>query len=130
MSGPAAEGDGSVDGGALQPLRRAIVPVLRGGVGLSCLLLLLGLGVFLAGGGSNLIEVRAPATLASFGPGVAHPSASGIVLLAFLVLSATPLLRVALSMGFFARTHDRAFTGLTGFVLAVLIVTIVVGVTL
>jgi uncharacterized membrane protein len=130
MTGPAAGATASVDGGELDPLRRSIVPVLRGGVALSCALLLVGIALFLLAGGSGLLDVRAPASLALAGNSVAYPSASGVVLLGFLVLSATPLARVALSMAYFARSSDRAFTALTGFVLAVLVATIVIGVTL
>jgi uncharacterized membrane protein len=109
-------------------LNGRVARTLRLGVVSSALLFVMAVAARAAAGGTGLLE-RPPtldgSTLASV---VSHPSALGLALLGAIVLAATPLVRVVLSFEFFARRHDRPFTGLTLFVLSVLLVTVAIGV--
>ncbi|MBP1776312.1 MAG: hypothetical protein H6Q86_2322, partial [candidate division NC10 bacterium] len=51
-----------------------------------------------------------------------------IIGLGMLLLIATPVVRVALSVAFFLAQRDWLYTGITVFVLAVLLVSLIVGV--
>jgi hypothetical protein len=106
-------------------MRGLLSRLLRGGFLLALGLLTLGVvGLVSTGIGVGPIGGGAPGTLLD-------PFAYGLpgmlVFVGLLVLFATPLLRVVLSLGLFAAVGDRAFSTLTLFVLAVLAVTISVG---
>ncbi len=130
-TGAVETGSGAGGEDALPPaLTRSIALTLRIGVGLSAALAILGLGVLL----SDPAAVFTAATVhgASFsGPGfvsgLAHGQGMDILLLAFIVLIATPLSRVIISVGLFARAGDRPFTGLTLTVLLLLGLSVLIG---
>jgi len=65
-----------------------------------------------------------PVTLASIASGLVSLDPSSIIQLGFLVLLATPVTRVALSLLLFAAEKDRRFVYLTGAVLAILLFSI------
>ncbi|HZY71122.1 MAG TPA: DUF1634 domain-containing protein [Thermoplasmata archaeon] len=105
-------------------MRRGITRVLRLGLAAAVVLLLVGGILLYARGGPG-------ATPRGFGsglaPALAQGSPSGFLYLGALVLLATPLVRVALSSILFARGRDWAFTVITVVVLAILLLTVVVG---
>lgn len=104
-------------------MARWVSRTLRVGVGLSALLALAGLALLLRGSTLSFTRVATqgtPVTLGDFATGLAHGSGVDVLILAFLVLIATPLARVVISVGLFASVHDRPFTALTLAVLALL----------
>src|SRR6267143_2404115 len=107
--------------------------VLRSGVGLSGIIITLGTALFIANHSlddtssylaynpSVVPHGNFPASLASIASGLASLNPSSIIQLGFLVLLATPVTRVALSLFLFAAERDRKFVYLTAAVLAVLL---------
>ena len=107
--------------------------VLRSGVILSGAIIAIGTALFLAD--HSLDDTSAylaynpgliphgnfPASLASIASGLAYLNPSSIIQLGFLVLLATPVTRVALSLFLFAAERDRKFVYLTAAVLAILL---------
>ena len=107
--------------------------VLRSGVILSGAIIATGTALFLAN--HSLDDTSAylaynpgliphgnfPASLTSIGSGLASFDPSSIIQLGFLVLLATPVTRVALSLFLFAAEKDRKFVYLTATVLAILL---------
>ncbi|MDE3228869.1 MAG: DUF1634 domain-containing protein [Chloroflexota bacterium] len=101
--------------------------VLRGGVLLSAAIILIGV----------VMHYARPATAASVGLGYPHTlgevipailagNAQAVITLGLLVLLATPVLRVAVSIGAFALEHDWLYVGITTLVLALLLASILV----
>jgi uncharacterized membrane protein len=101
---------------------------LRVGVLLSGALLLAAVVLEAATGHGSLLAFAAPSGGGGIGTFLEHGGAPALALLGVLVLIATPLSRVALSTALFAASGDRTFALITLFVLAILGVTIVVGV--
>ena len=109
-------------------LNRRVARTLRLGVAVSALLFATAVVARAAAGGTGLMS-RAPGVNGSvLANAIAHPTPLGFALLGAIVLAATPLVRVVLSLEFFAAHRDRSFTGLTLFVLTVLLVTVAIGV--
>ncbi len=110
--------------------------VLRSGVILSGAIIATGTALFIAN--HSLDDTSAylaynpsliphgnfPVTLASIASGLVSLDPSSIIQLGFLVLLATPVTRVALSLLLFAAEKDRRFVYLTGAVLAILLFSI------
>jgi uncharacterized membrane protein len=120
------------------PARKDIPPTmtwwisstLRVGVVISAGLALVGLGILLAGpvGAFTAATVHGtPLSGPVFLSGLAHGHALDILLLAFIVLIATPLVRVIISVVLFAKIGDRPFTILTVTVLLLLGVSVLIG---
>jgi uncharacterized membrane protein len=63
----------------------------------------------------------APKSLAGIWFGLAHADPSSIVVVGLLLLVATPVIRVAVSMIAFAVSHDLLYVGITSLVLAILL---------
>jgi uncharacterized membrane protein len=121
-----------------QPMRNELPPsmtrwissTLRVGVVLSAVLALVGLGILLAGPATAFTAATVHGTPFSgpvFLSGLAHGQALDILLLAFIVLIATPLVRVIISVVLFAKIGDRPFTVLTLTVLLLLGVSVLIG---
>jgi uncharacterized membrane protein len=136
-----------VDGpGPISRMELLISYVLRAGVLLSAAVILLGvvrLAVTRDTGYAPILPHHLPAILAfhqSGGPGYfpTSPAAVGrealagkpyaIIGLGLLLLIATPVVRVALSVVFFLAQQDWLYVGITVFVLAVLLASLVVGI--
>jgi len=108
-------------------LRGVVSRVLRTGLAVAV--------VFVALGGLGFLARGIGTGPADRSVGLAEPLLQGLrtldpaafVWIGVAVLLATPLLRVALSVGLFARAGDRAFAGMTLFVLLLLVATILVG---
>ena len=141
--GPAGASDGR------EPITRMelmISHVLRGGVLVSAAVILYGLALVAATRDTGYAPIQPhhlPDILAfhpAAGPGY-FPTAPATVLqaalagkpyaiigLGMLLLIATPVLRVALSVVFFLAQRDWLYAGITVFVLAVLLLSLIVGV--
>lgn len=114
-------------------MNRILGIVLRSGVILSGAIIAIGAALFLANHSSddtssyltynpNLIpHGNFPVSLASIVFGLASLDPFSIIALGFLVLLATPVARVALSLLLFAAEKDRKFVYLTAAVLAILL---------
>jgi uncharacterized membrane protein len=111
-------------------MNRLISQTLRIGVLLSAALAVVGLSLLVAGpltGFSSATVHGTPFRAFDFLSGLAHGQPLDILLLAFIVLIVTPLIRVIISVALFAQAHDRPFTVLTLTVLLLLGVSILVG---
>jgi uncharacterized membrane protein YfcA/uncharacterized membrane protein len=101
--------------------------VLRGGVLLSAAVILVGVVLYyLHPQPANTHALTYPNRLGQVIPGVLSGSAEAIITLGLLVLLATPVLRVAVSIGAFALEHDWLYVGITTLVLALLLASILV----
>jgi uncharacterized membrane protein len=104
--------------------------VLRGGVLLSAGIILLGVILFYIGwlrAGSGAHEGAFPHSLAGVGQGLAQGDPLAIIALGLLVLLATPVLRVAVSVVTFALERDWRYTAITLLVLAILVLSFFLG---
>ncbi len=108
-------------------LQGLVSRVLRTGVALSASLLLAGILLEAATGHGGLLTTAGPSNATEFSALFQHGGAAALVLLAVIVLVATPLARVVVSTALFAASGDRTFAMITLFVLSVLGATIVVG---
>lgn len=102
----------------------AISQVLRGGVLLSALLISIGAIWYFI---HPVADGVALTTLPTVVQGVAHGDPRALIMLGLLVLLATPVVRVAVSIYAFAREHDWRFVVITSIVLATLLVSFVLG---
>ncbi len=110
--------------------------VLRSGVVLSGVIITLGTALFIANHSlddtssyltynpSVIPHGNFPVTLTSIASGLASLDPFSIIALGFIVLLATPVARVALSLFLFAAERDRKFVYLTATVLAILLFSI------
>lgn len=110
--------------------------VLRSGVVLSGAMIAIGTALFIANHSlddtstylaynpSMIPHGNFPVSLSSIASGLASFDPLSIIALGFLVLLATPVARVALSLFLFAAERDRKFVYLTGAVLVILLFSI------
>lgn len=70
---------------------------------------------------------HAPHSLADVFGGVEAISGQALVMVGLMVLMATPVVRVALSLLIFGRQRDRVFVGVTSIVLSLLLLSFVLG---
>ena len=104
--------------------------VLRGGVVLGAIVITVGLVAFYARYGPN-----PPLTIAQIYPhsleqtfvGLAHGAPQAIMVLGLLILLATPVVRVAVSIVAFALERDWTYIAITALVLAILLVSFLLG---
>jgi uncharacterized membrane protein len=101
-------------------LHRSVQTILRGGLGLSVLLMATGIVVRLAGGRHDAPAVK----LFAIGGGDV-----GLTLIAvgILVLALTPLMRVLALLTLWARERDARFVAVALFVIATLTVSVLLG---
>ncbi len=117
-----------------EQVEREISDVLRGGLVIASVIVLAGAAVYLFRHGGERPDFRVfrsqPAELRSI-EGILRASwrgsGSGLIQLGLLVLLATPVARVALSVVAFARQRDAFYVLVTLIVLAVLLYSIVGG---
>ena len=102
--------------------------VLRGGVVLSALVVLAGACIFLVRHGMEPANYRVfrgePSELRHIRGifrGIAALHSRALIQLGLVLLIATPIVRVALSLFGFAREKDRMYVGFTGMVLVILL---------
>jgi uncharacterized membrane protein len=115
-------------------VRRAeliISGVLRGGVVLSAAVILLGVVLYyLRNPRANpaIAQPEAfPHSLAAVLAGLAHADGLAIIVLGLLILLATPVIRVAVSIVAFALEGDRLYVAITALVLLILVVSFIAG---
>jgi uncharacterized membrane protein len=116
------------EAGVPPALRGIVSRLLIGGLAIATVFFVLGVLGYLAQGiglGSPMTATGLPTPFPS---ALAHGDPGAFIFLGLIVLVATPIARVVVSAGLFASSGDRAFTGLTLFVLTVLLATILVGV--
>jgi uncharacterized membrane protein len=108
-------------------MRLGIRRTLQVGVGVSCVLLLVGMGIAVASGDGSIHASAQRASFGSLAAELAAGQAQGFLLLGVAVLVFTPLVRVLLSLGTFARAEDIPFSLITLFVIIILCVGLVFG---
>lgn len=115
-------------------VRRAeliISGVLRGGVVLSAAIILLGVILYyLRNPRANPTIAQPdqfPHSLPAILTGLAHADGLAIIAFGLLILLATPVIRVAVSIVAFALEGDRLYVAITGLVLLILVVSFVAG---
>lgn len=105
--------------------------VLRGGVLLSAGIILVGVVAFYwprpAAPGGGQSAGTFPHTLAAVGQGLAHGQPVAIIALGLLLLLATPVARVAVSIVAFALERDWLYVAITTVVLIILLVSFFLG---
>lgn len=100
--------------------------VLRGGVLISAAVILVGVILFYTRSGSAEAPLSYPHSLGAVLPALASGSPLGIITLGLLILLATPVIRVAVSIAAFALEHDWLYIGVTLLVLTLLLSSILV----
>jgi uncharacterized membrane protein len=107
---------------------RAVSGILRGGLLLAAFVAAIGGAVYLLHHASEQVAYRAftgePDTLRSIGGiilGAAHGDALAVIQLGLVLLIATPIARVALSLIGFYLERDRRYVAITTLVLAILL---------
>jgi uncharacterized membrane protein len=97
-------------------IERRIVQLLRGGMVAAVFVMCVGATWFLMAHGADTADhSHFQASPTGFGEGRA------LMQLGILILVATPVVRVAFSVGAFARTRDRAYAAITGAVFCILL---------
>jgi uncharacterized membrane protein len=123
--------------GGVAKTEHAISTLLRIGVSVSLILISLGTILSFAHGGygsqpSDLGRLTAqggsfPRTLAWLSEGLRHMDGQAVIVAGLLLLIATPVLRVAVSIGAFARERDRTYVLICTTVLLLLIISFALG---
>jgi uncharacterized membrane protein len=114
----------------LQQSELIISNVLRGGVLLSAAVILLGTILFYirwVGSSHSTNAASFPHSLVAVGQGLAHGDPLAIIALGLLMLLATPVLRVAVSVITFGLERDWLYTAITLLVLAILVLSFLFG---
>jgi uncharacterized membrane protein len=126
------------DDASVHRTEAAISVVLRAGVVISVALVLVGTSMSFANHHDYLSDPAAldrvvgpeadfPRTLPDVASGIANGHGRAVVALGLLVLVATPVIRVAVSIIAFARLRDRTFVLITSVVFALLLVSFALG---
>ena len=131
MSAPSADPHASDRESLVRRAELIISGVLRGGVVLSAAIILLGVALY------YLRTPRANPAIAQPDPfphsfpailtGLAHADGLAIIALGLLILLATPVIRVAVSIVAFALEGDRLYVAITTLVLLILVVSFIAG---
>jgi uncharacterized membrane protein len=118
---------------ALQPIEIIISFILRGGVLLSGGIILLGIILyFLHAAGvmatpASLKAMVFPHTPGDVFAGLAHGDPEAVIMLGLMVLIATPVSRIAISVVAFALEKDWRYVAITSAVLLILIISFLLG---
>jgi uncharacterized membrane protein len=104
-----------------------ISQVLRGGVVLSALVIGIGLVGVLARRGNLAGAVATPSSLAAVWQGILTGNPVAVIMAGLLVLLATPVLRVAVSVVAFALEGDFRYVVITSLVLLILLASFALG---
>jgi uncharacterized membrane protein len=105
--------------------------VLRGGVLFSAAITLLGVLLFYlrygVSGGKTGGTAAFPHSLDAVGAGLAHGDPQAVIVLGLLVLLATPVIRVAVSIIAFGVERDWRYVIITSLVLLILLISFILG---
>lgn len=113
------------DDSVIRKTELIISGVLRGGVLLSVAVILGGISYFYVLRYTGMLSHPTfPDTLPAVAAGVLHGDPLAIVVLGLLILLATPVIRVAVSIAAFAIENDRTYVIITALVLAILLFSI------
>jgi uncharacterized membrane protein len=107
-----------------------ISSVLRGGVILSAAVITIGVAAYYLAGASTVRYphgLRFPDSIPTLWFGLTHGDPMAIIALGLILLLATPVLRVAVSVLAFAAARDRLYVAITLLVLLVLISSFLLG---
>ena len=127
VSSPQSDADRERRMSLVRQAEVAISNVLRGGVLLSAVVILIGVVLYYIHPRSNAANALSyPHTLGGVIPALQAGNPEGIITLGLLILLATPVMRVAVSIGAFALEHDWLYVGITTLVLALLLSSILV----
>lgn len=100
---------------------------LRWGVVISCLTIGAGLILYLFTGGGGYPGDLFPASIPQVLTGLAHGKPFAVIDLGLLLLIATPIFRVAVSIFAFVLDRDLPYVLITSYVLAMLILSLLLG---
>ncbi len=100
-------------------LNRPVAYTLRAGVAVGAALAAIGLGIWASQGFDSSTSIN-NYSLGSIVAAALAGNASGIAYLGIVVLVATPLVRVVLSLVYFLAEKDTKYVGITAIVLAML----------
>lgn len=109
-------------------LRPAVHRTLRVGSAVGVALLIAGLAVLSASGGPSSPTGTSRLSASAIRAALLQPSGDGLLVLGAVVLALTPMSRVVLATSVFSRARDRPLLAASSFVLAILVLTVVVGV--
>lgn len=122
----ARAGPGKLASDDLSRLSDQVADVLKVGVLVATVFLTVGMGLAAATAPSGA-SLTPTFSLRTWGSWSGLPLSELLVAIGLVVLVATPVARVVLSLETFARLGERDYLGVVGFVLVVLLVGIVVG---
>lgn len=128
MNLPQDPGGRREEAGVPAHLRGLVSRLLRAGLLVGSVLMALGVLGFVADGVGLGPPDVAVGLREALGPSLLALDPRAFAYVGLLVLLATPLTRVGVSVALFAAAGDRAFTALTVLVLALLLTTVAVGV--
>jgi uncharacterized membrane protein len=111
------------DGALSASVRRTLLI----GIVVAAALLVLGLALDLVGGTANILAPAVRVPVSSLGTGLVDGNGRSFILLGILVLVITPIVRVLVSFVHFASIRDRPFAFITAFVLAILTIGVLIG---
>lgn len=100
---------------------------LRIGVILSAVTILAGLLMFLVSGNSGYPGNTYPTTIKEIIKGFLQLKSYGVIMTGLLILIATPVLRVAVSVMVFLKEKDYLYVKITGLVLVILLFSFMLG---
>ena len=101
--------------------------VLQVGVIISSVIIVLGMGLYFLHPAGRQQTTLMPHTLAQVFQGVLLLQPAAIIALGLIILIATPVVRVAISILAFAFEHDRKFTVISTIVLLILLLSFLLG---
>ncbi len=104
-----------------------ISQVLRAGVLLSAGVIVIGVLDGLLRYRHSMVSTLAPSSPSGMWLGLSHGDPSAIISLGLVLLLATPVVRVAVSIVAFGIEHDRLYMGITALVLAILLLSLLSG---
>jgi uncharacterized membrane protein len=108
-------------------MRESFSAVLRVGVAVSAAFLIVGFVLAVVRGGAGIAAATGTLPLARLGGALGAGDPWAFLFVGVFVLAITPVARVALAFVGFAHARDRPFVAITGFVLAVLLASLAVG---
>jgi uncharacterized membrane protein len=115
------------DNSSIENMEIVISNFLRLGVGLSSIIIFIGLSMFLISGNSGYSGSYFPATLPEIWSGVLLFKSYAIILFGLIILILTPVFRVGVSILVFLRDHDYVFAKITSLVFVILLISFSLG---
>jgi uncharacterized membrane protein len=111
----------------VENMEKAITICLRVGVTVSSIIILLGLVMFLVTGNSGYADNYFPSTPVEIFKGFIALKSYAIILTGLIILILTPVLRVGVSIFVFVKEKDYLYAKISSVVLAILIISFLLG---